>query len=301
MGLVKKAEDDTLESFYATVYLPTVVGSSKAWKAQIGWAMDRYIRPAFGKMELAEIDRHQVQAFFNKLDMRVSSKKRVRIVLSGVLNLALDDGIITKNPALRIRFPREEKPEKKILDWPDLRDLLNRTPDEFKPIVVAMMFGARVSEACALMKSDIRDGALCIERQIDGCDRTKPLKTESSKRKIPLPEKAILEILKGREGLILAPNADGRFYVRSNIARMLREIDGPNPHLLRHTFASLLENELEAPRRIVGALVGHAGKGVGDVYSHTFTRQLLKWTTLYWEKIVNESVGQKLSYKVSES
>lgn len=56
-------------------------------------------------------------------------------------------------------------------------------------------------------------------------------------------------------------------------------------HELRKTFASLMENEYEAPRRVVAALLGHGVSNVTDGYSHTFTSQLTKWMLGYYSQV----------------
>ena len=64
-------------------------------------------------------------------------------------------------------------------------------------------------------------------------------------------------------------------------------------HDLRHTFTSLLENQFEAPRRVVDAILGRAESGKADSYSHTFNEQLAKWAQTYWQKVSAKSTTEK--------
>lgn len=59
------------------------------------------------------------------------------------------------------------------------------------------------------------------------------------------------------------------------------------PHELRHTFISLMENELECPRPIVQELVGHAKEGVTGIYSKSRVEQKRKWMERYWAACEN--------------
>lgn len=178
------------------------------------------------------------------------------------------------------------------MDWHELSAALERIPAEYRPVCLLMgCAGLRVSEACAVRWSDFVDGVLLVRYQIEvrGGARIKDiLKTDSSYRDIPIPAELMDAMRCGRKGAFVGTNKAGRFYVRSNIQRVLGELGLPSPHKWRHTYGSLLANDLEAPKRVVDTLMGHAGVGVGDRYSHTFQRQLAKWQGLYYERLTSE-------------
>lgn len=59
------------------------------------------------------------------------------------------------------------------------------------------------------------------------------------------------------------------------------------PHELRHTFISLMENEIEAPRTVVEELSGKSkGKGVG-AYSKAAMSRKLAWMEKFWNACRN--------------
>lgn len=296
----KKAErslgvqnDNSLFSYYANVYLPTVAHRSENWKYQIGWAMDGYILPEFGHREIDGITRQEFQRFFNSLlsKMKVASIKRMKIVLSGVYNLAEDDEVVSKNPVRRVRLPISEEPDKTALTFEQLRTLLDSAHDLAKPVIIlGGCCGLRLGEICGQTRNF--DGNLMkVRQQIlqpkGGCVISRTLKTPQSKRDIPLPEglKAIL----GGDSLYLAPNTQGGYLTPNNATRELKiacEKVGLKitPHELRHTFISLMENELEAPPAIVACLAGRKYQGENAGYSHTHRKQLEKWMARFWER-----------------
>ena len=77
-------------------------------RSHLGW-LDRYLRPRFGKLELGKITRGDVRDFSHEMrdkgiradKVSASSVKTAIIVLSSLLNHAIEDGLIEKNPAER--------------------------------------------------------------------------------------------------------------------------------------------------------------------------------------------------------
>lgn len=76
-----------------------------------------------------------------------------------------------------------------------------------------------------------------------------------------------------------------------NITRELRlacvkaEIPVVTPHELRHTFISLMDNEVEAPRTVVMALASHSPQTTTDGYSHVMAEQKLRWMERLWTQM----------------
>lgn len=57
-----------------------------------------YIYPAFGEMDVEEVTTDHIQTLFNGMDVAKASKDKTRMVLNMIFEMALDDGIIAKNP-----------------------------------------------------------------------------------------------------------------------------------------------------------------------------------------------------------
>ena len=123
---------ETLDAFYAEAYLPTVAHRSENWRGQIAWAMDDYVRPTFGLWKLRDITRSDAQRFFNGLigTLKPSSLRRVKIVFSGVMNLAEADEQIAKNPVRPVKLPPDEDTEKTALTYDELGRLIRHSQKE---------------------------------------------------------------------------------------------------------------------------------------------------------------------------
>ena len=294
-------DDRTLFGFYSTVYLPTVKHRSQNWQDQIGWAMDKYVLPSLGEKNLHELKRAELQQFFNRLapKLKASSLQRVKIVLSGVLRLALADELIPTNPVAFIRLPAPDPVRKTALTLLELRTLIEASGPLVKPFVIlAGCAGLRLGEAVGVTRAAInRDGVLSVRQQVQqlkgGCTTSTKLKTDHSRREIPLPPLMLGTLLSCNQvsDIWVCSDSQGGYVRPKNITRELKaackraEIPPVSPHELRHTFISLMDNELEAPRTVVMALAGHAAQTTTDGYSHVKNEQKLRWMEKLWNQV----------------
>ena len=60
--------------------------------------LNRHILPALGNQYIEDITTADLQALFNSVGGAKTSKDKVKAVLSQIFGLALEDGIIAKNP-----------------------------------------------------------------------------------------------------------------------------------------------------------------------------------------------------------
>ena len=175
----------------------------------------------------------------------------------------------------------------------ELAQFIEATPSHLLPTIIFCACGMRIGEACAPSRAELQTvygvRGVKVEYQIlqpkGGAVRTTKLKTPQSKRFIPLPA-PWLEIIENHPRLTdiyLSENRDGGYLIPSNIQDDFKliwkraGIGKVTPHELRHTFISIMENELEAPAPIIAKLAGrkHAGSTAG--YSHSTVKQLSKW------------------------
>jgi integrase len=296
-----ESPDTTLFTFYRSVYLPTVKSRSQNWKNQIGWAMDKYILPELGEKDIRELKRAELQRFFNSIGtaLKASSLAKIKIVLSGILRLALADEIIATNPLTFVRLPEPDPVEKTSLSFEELKALLDHSGLLIRPfIILAGCAGLRLGEAVGVTRGAIsKDGVLSVRQQVQqlkgGCETSQKLKTEHSRREIPLPV-SMREALHSCEqvsDIWICSDSKGGYVRPKNITRELQiackkaEIPRVSPHELRHTFISLMDNEVEAPRTVVMALAGHAAQSTTDGYSHVKTEQKLRWMERFWQRV----------------
>ena len=305
-------DSTTLEGFYFGSYVPTLVGRSDNWINQVAWAMEGYVLPRFGQMRLEEVDRKMAQTAFNQWSkgLKPSSLQRLRIVWAGVMNLAVDDDLLGRNPLRRIRILNPEEPSHVVLRPEELWHLVNNCSDLIRPVILLQGFcGLRVAEACAVKRSCTKSGVLRVREQVlqpkGGAEMTARLKTKQSRRDIPLPD-GLRKMLRAcgdsknpwqcenDSGGFLCPKTVYNKLCRESVALGLPQM---GTHDLRHTFTSLMENEFEAPRRVVDAILGRKGSGTTDMYSHTFRSQLEKWMNTYWERVSTSTTTKKCRSK----
>lgn len=306
-------EDSTLHSFYVLSYWQSKKSLSQNWKDQIRWAYDGFIGKRWGKIDLQDIDRRSVQLWFNTLtkELEPSSIKRIKIVFSGIMGMAVEDDLITRNPISAVRTPKELPKEVTTLALAQIGSLLEHTPERLKPTIIFLVCGMRIGEACAPDRSALRVlhgvKGIQVTHQIlqnkGGNERTEKLKTPQSNRFIPLPDEwySIVRDTPRRNDMILSCSSDGTHLLPNNISRELVQICTAagipviSPHKLRHTFISILENELEAPAPVVARLAGKTHSGATQGYSHTKVHQLSKWMARYYEQIESSTIGTTMS------
>lgn len=293
-----RIDENTLGAFYLNIFLPTVAMREPAWRYQIKWAWDGYLMKPLAHLPFEKINRPDLQRIFNQLSTRLkpSSARRIKIVLSCILNLAVADGYMVSNPCASIRFAQSEVPTKKALAKEELAALIAASTGSLQNAIVLMAHGLRIGEACGCTLGHIADGSLHVSQQLTqdkGGSRLKAkLKTPQSNRFIPLAPD-VEAILRANAGsMFLIPSSNGKPMTPNNVHLALNELlsgleDVPKvtPHELRHTFITLLENEVEAPQPVVCALAGKKYWIATSGYNHVTPKVLRKWSERYWDEI----------------
>jgi len=155
--------------------------------------------------------------------------------------------------------------------------------------------GLRIGEACGVTRLHLTsDDVLHIRQQVlqgkGGARISKRLKTVQSQRDLPLPDELAEWIRDHSQGrFYLAGTSKNRFQLPNNVSEDLAracakaKVATITPHELRHTFISLMENEIEAPA-VVAALAGKQDSRVTAGYSHTHQEQLRKWLKVHFQR-----------------
>lgn len=165
------------------------------------------------------------------------------------------------NPLDGIALPKQQKPEIELLDEKQqakLQRYIAENPNHSTlGIALSMSTGIRIGELCALQWEDVdlEKRILTVRKTMqriqvaDGVTKTKLIitepKSESSKRKIPIPDCmiSILEKFKGKSKEYLVSGEDIPVEPRTmqnRFARILKNVKLPSIHFhaLRHMFAS---------------------------------------------------------------
>lgn len=239
---------------------------------------DTFIKPALGKSALASIGPSDVKGYLATLSKRVgpSTVQSVYRLLRRVLNAAVEDGRIARNPAARLKLRREAKREHRILEPEEIDRLAAEIDPRYRAVVYLMGYGGlRIGEVAALRLADIDflRGRVYVRRNsvevegvlVEGSPKGGAIRT------VRIP-KTVVEILSRHVEGYVAGGPDARMFT-SEEGRTLRQsrfrktFFGPaakraglaplRPHDLRHTAVALAIKAGYHPRAIQ-ELAGHA-------------------------------------------
>jgi integrase len=235
-----------------------------SWRPQTYSAVtnhfDRHVLPVLGFRPVASIRRADVEALCAALKLAPSTVAVVHQHLSQVLNAAVEDGLIARNPATRARLPRREARKAHPVPLEVVERIHAALPDWMKVAVpLGVGAGLRQGEASGLTvdRVDFLRATLRVDRQLAngrGVEESvlAPPKTDSSVRTVPLAGFVVEALsahlarhkrepdqllLLGPEGL---PVQWGRFGHHWRNAVKAAGATGLRYHDLRHTFASTL-------------------------------------------------------------
>lgn len=217
-----------------------------------------------GQMPLVAIQREDVTAWLDGMDVSVKTRRNYHALISTVLGAALDAGAIARNPARGIRVRQTVPVADMVLITPgELAVLIAEIPTAYQPLVMLLAAtGLRWGEATALRVGDVdldarvpllRVGA-AWKRTGTGRRELGPPKTRAGVRTIglgPTVAEAIRPLVEGRpHDAWLFTNTVGNPVLGSNFHRntwqpALRRLNDsgrmtkrPRIHDLRHFAAS---------------------------------------------------------------
>ena len=170
-----------------------------------------YIYPSFGRRKLSELVKSDLKRFYNTLmderGLAISTVDGVHTVLHQVLDMAVDDCFLRRNPADNVlkelksahAFDTEKRRALTLAEEQLFLDYLKRTPQyrHWYPIFAVMLgTGMRVGEAVGLRWCDIdlEEGVIDVnhtlvyyKHEINGCYcNIHSPKTKAGIRKIPM-------------------------------------------------------------------------------------------------------------------
>lgn len=202
------------------------VGSSETYDTYRGMVYNHII-PALGSRKISEINRGDVQKFYNEIaEYSISIARPVKTVMNVSFRYAVEKKIIAENPTIGVNLPKkvEKKPYhtryvngQKTLTMEQIQILLEASKDT--PIHMQVLFnvlmGLRRREINGVKYSDVDyiNRTLTVQRQLGKKINTKKddfapktytkqevrLKTESSYRTLPIPDYVFEAILEERK------------------------------------------------------------------------------------------------------
>ena len=284
-----------------------------------------HIKPAIGHYKLKALRQDIIQKFVNSLSgkgLAPSTVIDIFKVLSNALETAVDDGLIVRNVANRVKLPKTTKPQITVLTQEQQNAFVEQAKVTYMGVVYIfdLCTGMRLGELLGLKWQDIdfEQNQLHIKRIIrkvkdpDNPEEHWHLefgtpKTPTSERIIPLNETAIKVLAdvweqqeKNKEKANTAYEDNdlvfctqlGRPLDPNNIRRTCYSIcekigvSDFHPHCLRHTFATRgAENNVDV--RVMQKFLGHATiKETADTYTHVLN-DLKQSEILKLDKAVN--------------
>jgi len=168
-----------------------------------------YLLPAFGSEKLQKLRTEQVQHFVNShSDKAPATVRKMHVVLRSALKQAVENELIPRNPADKVKLPKLEQKEIEFLNEQEQRALLEALPDTDNGRALRFILGTglRVSELCGLRWRDVQPKHFTVRQVIlrtkdfTGEKQTTltatPPKSKAGQRDIPLTKttQAILDI-----------------------------------------------------------------------------------------------------------
>ena len=226
--------------------------------------------------------------YLDSLKLKNSSISRNMSSLRTYFDYLVTHGYVDTNPIRGMKNPKKEKKLPNFLSYEEFLKLLEaiKSDDALSvrnKLIVEMLFatGVRVSELCNIKLDDIdyRNQSIRIigkgskERVVYYGAYAKDLLEEYIGY-----ERSIL--LKGKKSDYLLINNKSTPLLRGGVEMIIDEIafkaslkNKISPHVLRHTFATIMLNE-GADIRIVQELLGHASLSTTGIYTHVTTDAL---------------------------
>lgn len=266
---------------FAADYLPTNQGR-----------LDNYILPAFGDYLLGSIKPRLIDDWLINLKglrkpLADASKNKILVVLRHVLQEAMEQGLIDKNPAKEIEQIRENKKKREPFSSEELAQLFPSSQEENNRIWLSKEWelffrieyigGLRPGEVAALSWKDFYPNfkGLVVKSSVENRSyKIKGLKTEkngATVKPVILNDYVVEELSKLKEkckpdeddlifksinGKVISADSSLKHFKASCIRAGVDRKDRPQ-YSLRHTFNTRLLRTLDDS--IVQMLMGHTG------------------------------------------
>ena len=251
-----------------------------------------HLRPHFEAKAVADIKEADVRRWRKKLvDQGVSTVTLAKAyrLLKAVLNTAVDDGLIKRNPC-RIKGAGQEKsPERPVLTITEVYALAGAVDQRYRALVLLGTFGSlRWGELAALRRRhvDLEAGTVRVEHSLTelpgGGYRFGPPKSDAGQRTVPVPDVIVPELRwhlscftsKEDDALVFTsptgtPLRHGNFRRRDWLkAREAVGLTSIHFHDLRHA-GNTLTAEAGANLRELMERMGHSSTKAALVYLHS--------------------------------
>ncbi len=238
----------------------------------------------FGRCNLASITVLHVSEYLNGLNVANSTHNRFRALLSRILSLAVELGLLQTNPVSKTHQKREANVRNRVLSPDEIASFMQHAENDIDPVAsiairLCLFTGLRLSNVLSINKEDINLGthSLYVPITKNGTSQTVVLNTTA--------RTFINDALSlGYQSNWLFPNENNpsinikslRSIKKRIQARMI--VDGFNEHFtlhdLRRSFATYLAKGC-GDMRIVQTALNHSSLNVTARYVHHDQKTML--------------------------
>lgn len=188
-----KSADQTFEWFVRERFLPMKQRWEPSTRATNIGLLNVQILPLIGKEPLSELDKFKCQMVLNKLadnDYSFSVVDHCRTMVKTILEEALDQELISKNPARKLETPQTREPEKPVLSNSDAKRLFDALSSRDQLIaLIASLCAMRPGEIFGLRWASWQGDHFQITGTAwRGVYRPGKAKTEGSKSSVAIPD-----------------------------------------------------------------------------------------------------------------
>jgi integrase len=221
----------------------------------------------FDNQDIDKISRLDVKEYLNNLNMKSMSKNIYKSAIKEIFELAVDDEVISFNPALNIKLAPDVKSDIEYFTKDEVLKIIDVATGIIKPyLLIAFNTGMRPEEILGLQFQDIKDDYIDI-RRVRTKGRVDYPKTKSSFRKIPYPSfiKKDFEVLKkNNRSMYLFDYIDDAGRLRYQWNKVIRDsgVDYKKLYSTRHTFATLMLQDNVVSINELAGLLGHSSPKV---------------------------------------
>lgn len=254
-----------------------VYGTYKNYKMYL----ERHIIPGLGNVRVDHINAMMLEQFLQtKRTLSLSAQKAIRTEIRMILDAAVANDYITKNPINAVPSVRTPTEKTHFFGLADIQRIIahcSTNPFGYS-VLWLLSTGCRYEELAALRWADIDNGMLTIRRvyaksESGGWeirDRTKSGKprtialSDTLRRTLSEIPHTSQYIFPNRHGEPMSYNTFHNKYVA-----YLNECNVPylSPHACRHTYATQLVNQ-NVNLRVIQTALGHSSSTVTERYTH---------------------------------
>jgi len=253
--------------------------------------LERHILPALGHHTLGTLTSATVRQWHASLvrgshSGSLTPAKCYRL-LRTILNTALADGLIARNPCTIVGAGVERSVERPVATLEQVWALADAVEPRFRALVLTAAFaGLRFGELAGLTRGcvDVAEGTVTVAQSLverdDGSLSIGPPKSEAGRRTFAVPDVLVPELVAHLERFV-GPGDDALVFVGSKGARLRRAnwsaiwkdatkkvgVEGLRLHDLRHTCNTLTAATGASTRELMHRM-GHASARAALRYQH---------------------------------